>query len=58
MTIADLQPLLRRAGVSIVDGPTEHGVYTLGLREADEQNTSALARLRADGRVQFAELAP
>lgn len=54
LPIAELGHLLDRAGLTIVDGPNEVGVYTLAPR-ADSPRDAALALLRADGRVRFAE---
>lgn len=54
----EVNQVLRSIDAQIVAGPSEAGVYTLGLA-ADSSHGSnldqAIARLRADGRVMFAE---
>lgn len=56
-TVEELAAITRAAGLTVVAGPTEAGVYTLGL----DRNAStaalddALVRLRGDPRVRFAE---
>jgi hypothetical protein len=43
-------------GLAIVDGPSGSGVYGLALASGSEVTVpAALARLRADPRVRFAE---
>ena len=54
LPLGDLQNLLDGARLHIVDGPTEAGVYTLASR-TDMPRDTALALLRADPRVRFAE---
>lgn len=54
LPLGDLQQLLDRANLRIVDGPTDLGVYTLAPR-ADAPRDAALTLLRADARVRFAE---
>ena len=48
----------RVRGLVVVSGPSEAGVYALSPRPGASQsfNPAALARLRADPRVRFAEL--
>lgn len=71
MTLGQLEQLLGARGLQVVAGPTEAGVYTLGLGPAAQEPTSpdatsheapsperigtALRALRADPRVRFAE---
>ena len=66
MTLGQLSDLLGARGLQVVSGPTEAGVYTLGLlptsREAVSHEAAApdavgtaLRALRADPRVRFAE---
>lgn len=54
----EVNQVLRSIDAQIVAGPSEAGVYTLGLA-ADSSHGSnleqAIARLRADGRIMFAE---
>ncbi|HET9694133.1 MAG TPA: zf-HC2 domain-containing protein [Steroidobacteraceae bacterium] len=56
-TVEELATITRAAGLTVVAGPTEAGVYTLAL----QRNASAAAideavvRLRDDPRVRFAE---
>ena len=54
LSVNDLQRLLEKSGLQIVSGPTEAGVYTLAITEAEDR-TRALAELRADPAVRFAE---
>jgi hypothetical protein len=55
-TVEDLHRIARAAGVRIVDGPSEAGVYTLALDStAPGSMDEALDRLRGDPRVRFAE---
>lgn len=57
-TVDELSQLLREAGLTVVAGPSESGVFGVA-RTAGEQRpvSEALARLRADPRVRFAEQA-
>jgi hypothetical protein len=56
MTIDELTQVVRDARLAIVSGPTEAGVYGLAsTHETDDAVTAALAKLRADPRVRFAE---
>ncbi len=56
MTLGQLEQLLGARGLQVVAGPTEAGVYTLGLRSASPAAVGATLRaLRADPRVRFAE---
>ena len=59
LPLVDLQRILEGADLRIVDGPNEGGVYTLVPRglapPATAPHDAALARLRADARVRFAE---
>lgn len=57
-TLAEVQDLLRVNGLTVQAGPSEAGLFTLALRAAREpaaEQAAALARLRADPRVRFAE---
>ena len=54
LSVNDLQRLLEKSGLQIVSGPTEAGVYTLSIATAEDR-TRALAELRADPAVRFAE---
>jgi len=54
LAVNDLQRLLEKSGLQIVAGPTEAGVYTLAVG-GSEDRTRALAELRADPAVRFAE---
>ena len=54
----DMNEVLRQLDAQIIAGPSEAGVYTLGLAagSADKSRVDkALAQLRADKRVRFAE---
>jgi hypothetical protein len=56
MTLGQLEQLLGARGLQVVSGPTEAGVYTLGLGQASPAAIgTALRALRADPRVRFAE---
>lgn len=61
-TLAELQDLLRANRLVAVAGPSDAGIFTLGLDPSAtgaEAQAAVLARLRADPRVRFAEpLAP
>jgi len=56
-TVEELATITRAAGLTVVAGPTEAGVYTLGpdRNVAAASLETALARLRDDPRVRFAE---
>lgn len=58
MTLDDVGEIVRSIDAQIVAGPSEAGVYTLGLSSTAEPVTSALARLRSDSRIVFAESSP
>ena len=53
--LADVDQLLRRNDASMVEGPSEHGVYTIELRNAGESRAERLQALRASAFVRFAE---
>ena len=55
--LADVKEILAGAGLVVASGPSEAGVYALVPRDARARNVTpaALARLRADPRVRFAE---
>jgi hypothetical protein len=58
VALADINRVLRSIDAQIIAGPSEAGVYTLGLASgaADKSGVEkAIAQLRADGRVMFAE---
>jgi hypothetical protein len=58
IALDDMNQVLRSIGAQIIAGPSEAGVYTLGLAAgaADRPGVDkALAQLRADNRVRFAE---
>jgi hypothetical protein len=58
VALDDMNRVLRSIDAQIIAGPSEAGVYTLGLasRAADKSGIEkAIAQLRADGRVMFAE---
>ena len=54
VTLKELQGLLDDAGLSIVSGPTEAGVYSLAMN-GSESAAWSLQRLRAHDSVRFAE---
>ncbi len=58
-TLAELQALLRDHGLAAQSGPSEAGLFTLSLRTPASDpaagQAAALARLRTDPRVHFAE---
>jgi anti-sigma factor RsiW len=57
-TVAEVQEMLRAHGLAAQSGPSEAGLFTLVLRAPrapDVEQAAALARLRADPRVHFAE---
>jgi hypothetical protein len=58
VALDDMNRVLRSIDAQIIAGPSEAGVYTLGLASgaADRSGVDkAIAQLRADGRVMFAE---
>ena len=58
VALDDMSRVLRSVDAQIVAGPSEAGVYTLGLAPASNDKTSidkALVQLRADSHVRFAE---
>jgi hypothetical protein len=58
VALDDMNRMLREIDAQIIAGPSEAGVYTLGLagRAADKSGVEkAIAQLRAGGRVMFAE---
>lgn len=57
MTLGELQALLERAGLRIVNGPTAEGVYTLAATQASSppEVSRALALLRSHPSTRFAE---
>jgi anti-sigma factor RsiW len=55
LKLAELQSLLSGSKLSVVGGPTEAGVYTLALEEANASVDNALTRLRGSASVRFAE---
>jgi hypothetical protein len=58
VALDDMNRVLRSIDAQIIAGPSEAGVYTLGLAAgaADESGVDkAIAQLRADSRIMFAE---
>ena len=55
VTLAELQGMLDEAGLRIVAGPTEAGVYSLAQTDPRGSVSSSLALLRAHAKVRFAE---
>ena len=59
--VSDVNAVLRSVGAQIIAGPSEAGVYTLALKldgaQMEAGTDAALAQLRADARVLFAETA-
>lgn len=58
IALDDMNRVLRSIDAQIIAGPSEAGVYTLGLAASSAGNSGvdkAIAQLRADGRVMFAE---
>lgn len=55
LRLSELQGLLSTSKLSVVGGPTEAGVYTLALEDTSAGVDSALARLRGNTSVRFAE---
>ena len=54
VTLVELQAILDEAGLRIISGPTEAGVYSLAANSRQPVSTS-LAVLRAHAKVRFAE---
>jgi Putative zinc-finger len=54
VTLVELQAMLDEAGLRIISGPTEAGVYSLAANSRRPVNSS-LALLRANAKVRFAE---
>jgi hypothetical protein len=54
VTLVELQAILDEAGLRIISGPTEAGVYSLAANSRQPVNSS-LALLRANAKVRFAE---
>jgi hypothetical protein len=54
VTLVELQAILDEAGLRIISGPTEAGVYSLAATSR-EPVRSSLALLRANAKVRFAE---
>jgi anti-sigma factor RsiW len=57
LPVGELPALLGRVGAEIAYGPSESGVYTLVLRPGRSPE-AALATLRSDARIRFAEPLP
>jgi Putative zinc-finger len=55
MTLGELQALLERAHLRIVNGPSVDGVYTLATSNAGDDPRQALLMLRAHPAARFAE---
>lgn len=55
MTLGELQALLERAHLRIVNGPTPEGVYTLATSSSADDPKQALLTLRAHPAARFAE---
>ena len=55
MTLGELQALLERAHLRIVNGPTPEGVYTLATSSTGDDPKQALLTLRAHPAARFAE---
>jgi hypothetical protein len=55
MTLGELQALLERAHLRIVNGPSPDGVYTLATSSAGDDPRQALLTLRAHPAARFAE---
>lgn len=58
IALDDMNRALRSIDAQIIAGPSEAGVYTLGLAAANDETAinRALAQLRADSHVRFAEI--
>jgi hypothetical protein len=57
VTVEGVQTLLAGAGLQIVAGPSEAGVFSLAPRPSDQpvSRQAALASLRSNPQVRFAE---
>lgn len=55
MTLGELQALLERAHLRIVNGPSPEGVYTLATSSAKDDPRQALLTVRAHPAARFAE---
>jgi len=55
LRLSELQSLLLSSKLSVVGGPTEAGVYTLALEDTSASVDNALAHLRGNASVRFAE---
>jgi hypothetical protein len=56
VTVDELTRIVSETRLTIVDGPTDAGVYTLAVQPGQDRPVAdALARLRNDPRVRFAE---
>jgi len=56
VTVEELTRIVSETRLSIVDGPSDSGVYTLGLQNATARSIDdVVKRLRSDPRVRFAE---
>ena len=58
VALDDMNRVLRAIDAQVIAGPSEAGVYTLGLAAATQDESEvnqALAQLRADSHVRFAE---
>jgi anti-sigma factor RsiW len=55
MTLGELQALLERSRLRIVDGPSPDGVYTLATASVGDDSKQALLTLRAHPAARFAE---
>ena len=58
VALDDMNRVLRSVDAQVIAGPSEAGVYTLGLAPSTAGGSGvdqALAQLRADSRVRFAE---
>lgn len=58
VNLNDVSEILRSIDAQIVAGPSEAGVYTLRLSAPTAPVATALARLRSDSRILFAESSP
>jgi anti-sigma factor RsiW len=57
VALDEVKEILHSIDAQIVAGPSEAGVYTLGLSSSTGRVESALAQLRADRRIVFSESA-
>lgn len=58
VALDDMNHMLRSIGAQVIAGPSEAGVFTLGLAagaQDESEINQALAQLRADNHVRFAE---